>query len=96
MAENGCKGLCGSCMHAATCVFIGNVKRPVYYCEEFRVERPPAAGAVRENFFQNEKVAYEKQEDDLNQGLCCDCENRNVCGLSVKPEGGVWYCEEYR
>ena len=32
---------------------------------------------------------------DLVKGLCINCANRNSCQF-VKPEGGVWHCEEYR
>lgn len=32
---------------------------------------------------------------DLVKGLCVNCENRHTCEF-VKPDGGVWHCEEYR
>jgi len=32
---------------------------------------------------------------DLVKGLCINCENRNTCKF-IKPNGGVWHCEEYR
>lgn len=32
---------------------------------------------------------------DLVKGLCINCENRNTCKY-IKPNGGVWHCEEYR
>lgn len=32
---------------------------------------------------------------DLVRGLCVNCENRHTCEF-VKPNGGVWHCEEYR
>ncbi|MCK4679076.1 MAG: NAD(P)H-dependent oxidoreductase subunit E [Bacteroidales bacterium] len=31
---------------------------------------------------------------DLINGICVNCENRHTCSF-IKPEGGVWYCEEY-
>jgi NADH-quinone oxidoreductase subunit E len=32
---------------------------------------------------------------DLIKGLCVNCENRHTCEF-MKPDGGVWHCEEYR
>lgn len=32
---------------------------------------------------------------DLIKGLCINCENRNTCKY-IKPDGGVWHCEEYK
>jgi hypothetical protein len=32
---------------------------------------------------------------DLVKGLCINCENRHTCEF-IKPNGGVWHCEEYR
>jgi len=32
---------------------------------------------------------------DLVKGLCINCENRSTCKY-IKPNGGVWHCEEYR
>jgi len=32
---------------------------------------------------------------DLVNSICINCANRQTCKM-VKPEGGVWYCEEYK
>jgi hypothetical protein len=31
----------------------------------------------------------------IHQGLCVNCDVRETCTFS-RPEGGVWYCEEYQ
>jgi (2Fe-2S) ferredoxin len=32
---------------------------------------------------------------DLVKGICINCENRHTCKF-IRPDGGVWHCEEYR
>jgi NADH-quinone oxidoreductase subunit E len=32
---------------------------------------------------------------DLVNSICINCENRHTCKF-IKPEGGVWHCEEYK
>jgi hypothetical protein len=33
--------------------------------------------------------------DRIHRGLCLNCDVRNTCTFP-KPEGGVWFCEEYQ
>jgi hypothetical protein len=88
-------GLCSSCRHNAVCVFTRNKKCSPVYCEEFQLE---ISGAVHlpQNDDSKTSGAPDGEALALHQGLCCDCENRHTCGLISTPEGGVWYCEEYR
>ena len=39
--------------------------------------------------------AVAEKISDLLRGLCCNCENNEICVIP-KSEGGVWHCEEYR
>lgn len=41
------------------------------------------------------KVPAAVDQPRIHQGLCVNCDVRETCTFS-KPEGGVWYCEEYQ
>jgi hypothetical protein len=40
-------------------------------------------------------LTAKEREPGKSRGLCSICEDREVCTF-LKPEGGVWHCEEYR
>ncbi len=88
-------GLCKICANKAACVFTRDMIRPVIYCEEFQLE---IAASAQSPLNENPQKAIQKHAEaqDKAQGLCCDCENRQTCGLVSNTEGGIWYCEEYR
>jgi len=88
-------GLCNSCKHASACTFTTGPKRPALYCEEFEIE-PPQAKTPSESIPSESTRPLSFVDSALNQGLCSDCENRDACCLSSRPEGGVWHCEEYK
>ncbi len=84
-------GLCSTCNHAGDCSVVRDGGSPVLECEEFDIWQPPStaprkSGAAPEASNRISAAA---------KGLCGDCENRETCGF-VRPEGGVWHCEEYR
>lgn len=84
-------GLCVSCDHAPTCIYLSSTREPIAQCEEFStwaaaprpvalLARPePAIAAV----------------DVRPLGLCMNCDNLASCVLP-KSEAGVWHCSEYR
>ena len=89
-------GLCLTCENALACTFARDPNKPVFYCEEFEIEKTsfikppgkkqlPATGPAAANDKDSTKFI----------GLCSDCENRRTCAFP-KPEGGVWHCEEYQ
>ncbi len=41
------------------------------------------------------KATVTDKDFAIIRGLCSICEGREACTF-VKPEGGVWHCEEYR
>lgn len=45
-------------------------------------------------FIPDTRKKREKKHEDSELGLCVNCENRVNCNFS-KPEGGVWYCEQF-
>ena len=94
MSESNIKyrGLCSTCKNASSCTFSRDPDIPVFYCEEFEIEKP--AGG-RERLKETESYIKESKDSTKFIGLCSDCENRQTC-VFPEPEGGVWHCEEYR
>ena len=90
-------GICTTCRHAATCVYLAGAKRPVLQCEEFEpCEESPPGKAPKSPAPKRPSSASRaggRASVEL-MGLCVDCENRHTCTFP-KPEGGVWHCQEY-
>jgi hypothetical protein len=101
MAQPDYLGLCRSCMHRKDCVFTRGMTHAVVFCEEFQIALPAPGPAFLNVSNLSEGCLNDAGDPNheavaLHQGLCCDCENRHACGLMSTPEGGIWYCEEYR
>ena len=89
--------LCITCNYGPTCVRREHHGKPVWYCEEFDDYQPPPkrpVGLTVKTERAREAAVAEKIQD-LMRGLCCNCENNEICVIP-KSEGGVWHCEEYR
>lgn len=93
------RGLCTTCDHAATCRFVRDQRRPVFYCEEFRVQSAPEVAAPdavgRVPATGSEYEARPAPGARTWSGLCVNCAVRDSCSFP-QPDGGVWHCEEYR
>lgn len=85
------KGLCSTCVNAASCTFPRNSERPVMHCDEF--EGFETSRVVTPKKFEQETSTQEASVVEY-KGLCRNCENRVTCTYP-KPAGGVWRCEEY-
>lgn len=83
------QGLCTSCMHAQTCMYLKKQELPVFHCEEFEIA-PVSGHKYREATLQS--TPSERQT--RYRGLCSNCENRETC-IYADTEGGVWHCEMY-
>ncbi len=97
-ANAGNSGICTTCRHSATCVYLAGAKRPVLYCEEFGPGEVPPAGKTPKASSSKGSSPASQADGKISvelMGLCVDCENRHTCTFP-KPEGGVWHCEEYR
>lgn len=82
-------GLCMTCKHSSSCMYLKGAVDSILNCEEFENEEKPIA-----------KITHiqEKREDSSSKvfaGLCANCENRNTCTFE-RSESGVWHCEEYK
>jgi len=98
MSENNIKhhSLCSTCKNASFCAFPRDTGKPVFYCEEFEIEKPAPIKTTRKERPQaTESYATEGKDSTKFIGLCSDCENRQTC-VFPKSEGGVWHCEEYQ
>ena len=88
--------LCSTCKHASTCTFPRDPQKPSFYCEEFEIETAPPRKTTGDDMSRlNESYAVKVEESVQLFGLCIDCENRQMCAF-LRPEGGVWHCEEYQ
>jgi hypothetical protein len=93
-------GLCVNCKHNATCAFCGSPDSPKLFCEEFEctgascAESEPEMAVVAGGPVAGEALTGEP-DSRTRLGLCVNCDNRESCCHTI-PEGGVWYCEEYR
>ncbi|MCK4752898.1 MAG: hypothetical protein KAS75_05575 [Planctomycetes bacterium] len=87
-------GLCSTCKNTPDCTFKTDLNKPVFYCEQFEVEKPPPV-IRKEETPSIDSYAAGDEEAAKVIGLCGDCENRKTC-VFPKPEGGIWHCEEYQ
>jgi hypothetical protein len=98
MSENSMKylGLCSTCKNASSCKYPRDPDKPVFYCEEFEIEKIPLTKPVGKEQPPVKDSGIAKEKDSTKFiGLCSNCDNRRTCSFP-KPEGGVWHCEEYR
>jgi hypothetical protein len=79
-------GLCSTCDSAPTCTLPKSLERPVICCEEFGTAPAPITET------NCHKDCGESSNGKL--GLCSNCAVRATCQLP-KPDGAVWWCEEY-
>ena len=67
-------------------------------CEEFDGYEPHPARPIVKNILlmadPNLRPNVEEKDPGKYKGLCSICEDRKTCTF-IKPEGGVWHCEEY-
>jgi hypothetical protein len=68
-------------------------KRVVLECEEFDGHVEDKHDSAEER--SNHGGGRVNPAPHTYTGLCTDCENRATCTF-VRPQGGVWHCEEYR
>jgi hypothetical protein len=90
-------GLCETCNSRASCTARKGFRRPVLCCEEFddAPAMPPRTVGSKATEEAYEAKHGRQAGADTILGLCCNCENRHGCTLTVLP-GGVWHCQEYR
>lgn len=82
--------LCSTCNDSQTCVRRAHHGKPVWQCEEFDDFQSPSKVKVLRT-----AAAGETKPSKSLQGLCTNCDNREICVIP-KADAGVWHCEEYQ
>jgi hypothetical protein len=81
-------GLCTTCNHTGTCMYLLRRNPPVWRCEEFD-DKSPARVTLTLT-----KGTLERGATHI-AGLCANCDELPTCALP-RAGTGVWHCEEYR
>lgn len=89
------RDLCVTCNNFQICTSRKDFRRPVLFCEEFDDYVPPASSQETSTPSESPiKSKTEEKDYSLYTGLCVNCAHRESCTY-LKPEGGIWHCEEY-
>jgi hypothetical protein len=90
--------LCMTCNSIAICTTRKNKQQPTWFCEEFDDYVTVSEQELPATAFQPvqppARVRTIGNTSIQAKGLCENCESFAVCQY-VKPDGGVWHCEEY-
>ena len=86
-------GICQSCNHRATCLFLASARRPIFFCEEFddRDSESSAPVTAPSATPLREEINYGEAQE---QGLCANCATKADC-MNRQPGAAVWHCEDY-
>ena len=91
-------GLCATCERAAQCIYLRSSTRAIHECEEFALPEADrsACTADRSQSLPAAQLppAAENSAGKSLLGLCVNCNHLEQCTY-LRPEGGVWSCEEY-
>lgn len=87
--EKSNKGLCSTCNHIKYCTTLKIFKGRIIQCEEFD---DSTAG---EKTDKKETAGITEKKNYLLKGLCENCDFAETCTL-LKPDTGVWFCNEYQ
>lgn len=84
-------GICQSCNHRATCLFLASARRPIYFCEEFDDRNGESDAVAPVTTTIREEINYGEAQE---QGLCANCATKADC-MNRQPGVAVWHCEDY-
>jgi hypothetical protein len=86
--------ICSTCNDGDFCVTKKTRKRPIWFCEEFDDHTAIKEQPMVEAQFQSQ-ISTRESDSSRFKGLCINCESRHTCKF-IKPNGGIWHCEEYK
>jgi len=89
--ETNTVGLCTSCKNAPTCCLRKKRGFDAVFCEMFEASNDPKNN---DDQVKTEEIPVAVKKATRFKGLCINCANNETCTL-VKPDEGVWHCEEY-
>ena len=93
-AEGEVVGLCATCDHAKTCLFLQAAHHPVWHCDEFDDGTTSTAKGHGRELSTPSPESY-SATTLAEKGLCVTCETRNGCRLR-RPGLATQDCNEYR
>lgn len=86
-------GLCSTCDNLQGCIYQKDQKHAVMQCEEYGESSVSDRTATRPEPEEPPAVS-QPTPATVFKGLCTNCAKRETCTF-VKPEIGIWHCEEY-
>lgn len=87
MEENS---ICNQCALLLVCNRAKEQNRKVYYCQDFQKSNNVY---LSRDTMKSEKN-LETTENNMNDGLCRICQNRDICKIQI-PTGGLWHCDNF-
>jgi len=88
-------GICSTCVHRDTCLFLAAARKPVWFCDEFDDIRTDADAEAPREVKAPAPVDQLSFNEAQHIGLCTNCEARKDC-MHRQPAQAVWECEDYR
>ena len=89
------KGICSTCNHMSTCIYLKKAEQPIYFCEEF----DDYISSEITNLFQSipSQTEFNKNREYSSEikGLCINCDNNQACYFQIRT-ANISYCEEYQ
>ena len=82
--------LCRKCALLLVCDRAKEQNRKVYFCQDF--QKSNKNSLLR--YTVNPDNSKENIKNDMQNGLCRICQNREICNVKI-PEGGLWHCENF-
>ncbi|MBN2082878.1 hypothetical protein JW859_11835 [bacterium] len=88
-------GICTTCVHQGTCLFLAAARKPVWFCDEFDDVRGEQHAEEPRPVKAPAPVDQLSFSEAQHIGLCTNCESRKEC-MHRQPGQAVWECEDYR
>jgi len=85
------QGICAACVYGDDCALQAGSERMILQCGQFELAFPEAN---RHSAAPSRALPVQAPDSGEYAGLCASCEKRETCTY-IKPEGGIWRCEEY-
>lgn len=83
-------GLCAYCSHKITCVLSCDCGL-VYECDDYETGEDASPAFT----FSALALSMDDEDEDYGMnGLCAECQKRDIC-LLKNINGGVWHCDEF-
>ena len=85
-------GICTTCNHMPTCLFLKVARNPVWFCDEFTSDSAASSAKIAA---LPELEVKARSNEKLDWGLCSNCAELEKCAYRALGKA-VLHCEEYR